>query len=241
MGKTSAFNSRAISVVLVLVVVTVSAIGGAYLESIKPSSGQVSVSGTGTVQATPDTATFQIGVTTNSSTVSSALHTNNAKVSLLESVLRRDGITKANVQTSGLNVNPVTNNAGTTTGYQVSNTVTVVSHQLSSLGSVLSDAITAVGNDAVVSGISFSVSNPSHVLTQARNQALQSALREAQALASAGHTSVGKILRVSENDQSSGTSPVAFTAMSTARTSVPIESGSETETVQVNVTYQLNN
>jgi len=51
------------------------------------------VTGSGTVQGTPDTINFQIGINTVNPLASTALTVNNLKVSALEKALMRNGVT----------------------------------------------------------------------------------------------------------------------------------------------------
>jgi len=242
MGKRSNFTARAVAALLSIVVLTLVALAGAYVQSRQAAPGQVSVSGTATVSATPDTASFSISVNTNAASVKAALAANNTAMNSVEAAVTRDGITKSNLQTNNLSVQPVTNNTGVTTGYQVSDSLSVTTHQLASLGSVVADAVNTAGNTAQMSGITFSVTNSSSALDQARAEAIANARSEAVAIAKTSNTSVGRVLRITESDESSSPSPVAYAAtMGAVRTSVPVEQGTQPVTVQINATYQLKN
>jgi uncharacterized protein len=242
MGKRSNFVARSIAALLAVFVLTLVALAGAYVQARQTSPGQVSVSGSATVSASPDTASFSIGVTTSASSVKTALAQNNARVAMVITAVLHDGVPKKDLQTSNLSVNPVTNNSGITTGYQVSNSLNVTTHSLATVGTLVNDAVSVAGNDAQLSGITFSVSHSSAALDQARREALANARGEASALAKNSGTSVGRVLRISENDSTSSPSPVAYAAtLGAVRSSVPIASGSQTVTVQVNATYQLKN
>jgi len=65
---------------------------------------------------TPNTLNFQIGVSSVAKNASNALAANNTRVAALEAALIKSGITKRNMQTSGLNIYQNTNNNGVVTG-----------------------------------------------------------------------------------------------------------------------------
>ena len=99
--------------VTVLVVVAVGFIGVVLGHSGSPSRNTVTVTGSGTVQGTPDTINFQIGVNTIDALASTALTNNNVKVAALERALKRNGVTAKEMQTSGLDIYENTNDKAT--------------------------------------------------------------------------------------------------------------------------------
>jgi uncharacterized protein YggE len=158
----------------------------------------------------------------------------------LEASLLKNGVTKKNLQTAGLNVYQNTNNSGAVTGYTVSDNLNVTTHDLQKAGTLLDAAANTVGNDIQLSGVTFSISNQSAVLAQARAAAMRNAHTEAAEIAKGGGTTVGQIVSVTdqENSGSSIVLPFAEAAAKTA-TSVPVEAGTQKVNVQVEVVYQL--
>ncbi|MHB8456116.1 MAG: SIMPL domain-containing protein, partial [Acidimicrobiales bacterium] len=67
-------------------------------------NGTITVTGSGTVQGTPNTVSFQIGVHTVEPTAPAALSANDAQVASLEATLMKHGVLKKDMQTSGLNI-----------------------------------------------------------------------------------------------------------------------------------------
>jgi hypothetical protein len=186
---------------------------------------------------------FQIGVQTVATSAAAALNENNIKMKALEASLLKNGVTKKNLQTDGLNVYQNTNNSGTVTGYTVSDNLNVTTHNLQKAGTLLGAAANTVGNDIQLSGVTFSISNESAVLAKARAAAMRNAHTEAAQIAKGGGTTVGQIVKVTDQENTGGTGIVMPFAEAAAKmaTSVPVEAGSQSVNVQVEVVYSLAN
>ncbi|MGD1012999.1 MAG: SIMPL domain-containing protein [Acidimicrobiales bacterium] len=203
----------------------------------------VSVTGSGTATGTPNTVSFQIGVSSIAKNASNALAANNARVSALEAALIKSGITKRNMQTSGLNIYQNTNNNGVVTGYTAEDDLSVTLHEISKAGAALDAATNAAGNGVQLSNLSYSISNQDSLYQKARTAAMKSAYAEASDIAKAAGETVGSIVRVSDQENSSGSTvptPVFNTAVGKAASAVPVQAGSQTVTDQVSVVYALN-
>jgi hypothetical protein len=207
------------------------------------SPATISVTGTATVKGTPDTVSFQIGMETVNANAATALSMNNGRVKALEAALMKHGVTKKEMQTSGLDIQANTNNAGQVTGFTVDDDLTVTMHDLAKAGSAIEAAARAGGNGVELNGITFSISNDSKLLAQARANAMRNAHTEASNIAAAGGTRLTGILKVTDQENQSSVlpSPVTFGAAATAVHSVPLQAGSESLSVQVSVVYSLAN
>ncbi len=234
------------STMTVLVIVVVLLIAGATLvgvalgRSATSAKATITVTGSGTVQGTPDTVSFQIGVLTTAKSAVAALSTNNARVGSLETALRTNGVAKKDMQTSGLNIYENTNSSGQVTGFSVSDNLNVTMHDIKKAGAAIDAAAQAAGNGIQLYGVTFSISNQSKLLASARAKAMHNARTEASQVASGGGASLGSIVRITDQENSS-TSPVyPFAgATNTKSSGVPIQAGSQTITVQVSVVYAL--
>ncbi len=231
-------NARIWQLLLVLILL----IGGLAMISHHSSHGTVAVTGSATVTAVPDTASFQVGVNTNGPTPGAALSANNARIALVQNALISGGVAKKDIQTSNLSVNPTTNNAGVITGYYASDTLSVTMPNSSKVGVVIDSAVKAGGVSAQLSGISFTLSHNGAALKMARAQALQNALSIAQSLGTTGKFHVGKIKSLTDNESQNTPTPIMYgsVASDALKTSVPIQSGTESVNVQVNVVYYIN-
>ncbi|MBW4030749.1 MAG: SIMPL domain-containing protein [Acidobacteria bacterium] len=231
-----------IAPVATVVVVVAILVGVALDHPSSSASGTISVTGSGTVQGVPDTVSFQIGVQNVAASAARALTDNNARVRDLENSLLAHGVTRQDMQTSGLDIYANTNNQGAVTGFTVVNDVNVTMHRIVAAGVAIDTAVRAVGNGIELSGISFSISNQSTFLAEARVKAMQDARTTASQVARGGGASLGTIEKITDQENST---PVvvpyeSLRASQGASSSVPLQAGSQPINVQVSVVYALN-
>ncbi|MGH9297630.1 MAG: SIMPL domain-containing protein [Acidimicrobiales bacterium] len=204
--------------------------------SVAPN-GTITVTGSGTVQGTPDTVTFQIGVHTQDATATAALSDNNSRVVALEATLAKHGATAKDMQTSGLNIYENTYK-GAVTGFSFDDDLNVSMHGISGAGSAIDAAALAVGNGIQLYGISFSISNQSGLLAAARSRAMHDAAIEAAQVAAGANATLGGIVRVTDQENSN---PGVFANVGgfVDAASVPLQAGRQPVSVQVTVVYAL--
>ena len=142
-----------IVLVAVLVVAAVGLVGVALGHSQSTPTGTIAVTGSGTVQGTPDTVSFQIGVQNVAKSAVQALSANSARVSSLENSLLGHGVTQKDMQTSGLDIYENTKNQGAVTGFTVVDDLSVTMHQISKAGAAIDAAVHAVGNGVQLDGV----------------------------------------------------------------------------------------
>ncbi len=226
--------------VAVLVVAAVGLAGVALGRSPSRPAGTIAVTGSGTVQGTPDTVSFQIGVQSVATSAVLALSANNARVTSLETSLLGHGVTQKDMQTSGLDIYENTNNQGTVTGFTVVDELNVTMHQISKAGSAIDAAVHAAGNGVQLDGVSFSISNESNLLAAARAKAMQNARTEASQVARGGGTSLGAIEKITDQENAAPTIlPFSNFQAAGIASSVPLKAGSQSINVQVSVVYAL--
>jgi len=237
--------------VAILVVVVVAVAGVAYgrTSHSDPSTATITVTGSGTIQGIPDTVSFNVGVHTTQPTAVRALAVNDARMKTLEAKLKAAGVPFKDQQTSGLNIYEETNQNGAITGFSVDDTlnvtVTSTGHGAASLSAISGRAIdaaaSAAGNGIDFGGVSFSISNQSKDLMDARGRAMTSAMTEASQLAAGANrtvTGISKVVDLENNTQPVTPYPFAE-ALNAASTGVPIRVGQQPVSVQVTVVYTL--
>ena len=226
------------AVVLTAVVAFVGVVLG---HSNAAPSATVTVTGLGTVQGTPDTVSFQIGVHTVAPNATTAFAQNNARIYSLETALLRQGVTKKEMQTTGLNIYANTNSSNQITGFSVDNNLSITMHHTQRAGGAIDAAVGAVGNGIQMNGITFSISNNSSLLASARASAMHNALAAATQIARGANTSVGRVVRVVDQENLSPPNVMyGFSAASSRPTNLPLQAGSQPVSVQVTVVYALN-
>lgn len=224
---------------------TLSACGSSTgaVDASSPCSATATVTshGKGSAIGTPDLATVILGVQTQSSSASSALSQNSSDANSLIKTLLAQGISKTDVQTSGLSLHGIY--GGSTpaiTGYQVTNTVTVRIHNIASTGTIVDSAAKAAGNSIRINQIVFSVQDTSALFAQARATAVSQAATEAKAMAIAAGKHLGALCSL--NDSTPSSVPLntsSFSSLGSVPSSVPIQSGSQQVKATVTATYQL--
>jgi uncharacterized protein YggE len=206
-------------------------------EAAVPDRRQITVVGRGEVKGQPDTASIQIGVTTEATTAQEALTQNNTQAQAIYAKLAELGIEPKDIQTSNFSIFPSYDDKGREiTGYRVNNSLTVTIRNVDQAGALL-DQVVEVGANQI-QGISFSVSDPSGLQEQARLQAIQDASARAAQLAQAANATLGKVLIITENVGSRPLLPTAIEAVDTGA-GVPIQPGQQQVSVAVQVTYAL--
>ena len=107
----------------------------------------ITVTGNGTVDATPDQASFDFGVTTNGATAAEALSRNSSQARAIIDALKKAGIASSAIQTTQVSLWPQTSGNGRViTGYQASNSVQVKA-ALGKSGALVDAAVGAGANN----------------------------------------------------------------------------------------------
>lgn len=202
--------------------------------SATPSAGtEITVTGNGTVDATPDQASFSFGVTTQGATAAEALSRNNSEASRIIDALRNAGIDPSAIQTTQVSLWPQTSSSGNTiVGYQASNSVDVTA-PLGRSGALVDAAVGAGANN--VDGPNLDTADKSSLYSEALKKAIGDAQVKAQAIADGAGLALGKLEKVSEGGNP--TPPVPMFAAERAAGSVPIEAGTQQIQASVTVTY----
>ncbi len=201
----------------------------------------VHVSGLGEIQIEPDTAVINLGVQTQGKTAQIALRENNTTMQSLIDTLEKTNIPSENIQTQTIRLSPQyeindTNNSRTVTGYTASNIVEVRTEDLESLGTLLDDAINAGAN--TIENIRFEASGSEKLLDQVRETAVKNARHKAEELAKLTGSTLGPVLEIQESSSTPG--PIVRQLNpQTEAAAVPVSPGSQSISVQVQVTWVL--
>jgi uncharacterized protein YggE len=194
----------------------------------------ITVTGNGSVDSTPDQASFDFGVTTNGATAAQALSSNSVQARAIIDALKKAGIPSADIQTTQVSLWPQTSSNGKViTGYQASNSVNVTA-PLGKSGALVDAAVGAGANN--VDGPSLDTAQKSALYNKALDSALSDAKQKAQAIAGASGLTLGTVLKVHEGGQST---PVVYAeaALGSAKAMPPIEAGTQKIQAAVTVTY----
>ncbi len=202
--------------------------------SATPSAGStITVTGNGTVDARPDRASFDFGVTTNGATAAEALGRNSSEARRIIAALKGAGVPSSSIKTTQVSLWPQTSSNGTRiTGYQASNSVNVTA-AFGKSGALVDAAVRAGANN--VDGPNLDTADKSSLYDQALKQAVVQAKGKAQVIANAAGLTLGRVLTVHEGDNST---PVPmFAEAKAAGPTVPIEVGTQQIQASVTVAY----
>ena len=198
----------------------------------------VTVNGEASVSVAPDLVMIRIGVSTQGKNAREASEANAKQMTKVLAAIEQSGIAKKDIQTSRLSLQPQydASKPGTArlTGFRVTNQVTIRIHDIDKLPSILDHAIAAGANE--MSGIEFVVSQQSHLLDQARGEAVADAQRKAELYATAAGAKLGRVVAIAEGGASAPPRPV----MQALRAGgVPVAPGERTLRASVTVSYEL--
>ena len=200
---------------------------------------ELTVVGSGTARATPDTVIVQLGVQTQAPTAQAALHDNTAKMQALLARLKQLGIPNAAMQTSNLSLwsNQEGPNPDAIT-YRAGNSVVVTLSNVDKVSTTLEQVLAAGAN--TINGVSFAVAYPEQFQQAARAQAIAHAQAQAQAMARASGATLGAMVRISEDLETPP--PGAYTAPAAGGAPVegpPIKPGEQTISARVQISFEL--
>lgn len=209
---------------------------------VKP---QLTVSGTGLVRVSPDTASINLGVATQDTDVAQAVAASNLAAEAIINAVKNLGVAPEDVLTTYFNVSPqpMYDQNGQPTGqtnYWVNNTLVVTLRQVDQLGAVLQAAVDAGANS--INGISFDLTDKSQAEEQARQAAIADAQQRAQRLATAAGTTLGEIVSIYTGGYSYGAInyvEAASSAGSAGGGTVPIAPGTFDVRIDVTLAYAL--
>jgi uncharacterized protein YggE len=215
------------------------------MPAILPDGTILDVTATGKTTRTPDLATIDAGVVTQSATAAAALSDNSARMAKVLAALKKAGVESRDIATSTVRLNPqyryADNQPPAITGYQATNTVTVRFHDIAKSGGIL-DALVAEGANQI-SGPNLSLENPDAALDEARTDAVTRARARAELYAKAAGMSVSRIISIDENGENAGSPPprpVMYARVAAApQADTAIEPGTTDVTVRLSVRFLL--
>lgn len=203
----------------------------------------VQVSGRGEVRAQPDSAIVRVGVETEADEAVTALEENSVLMSEVISITVDAEIAEEDIQTQGLQLQPVYSEPGPeggtreVTGYRARNVLQVTVRDLDALGELLDAMVEAGGN--TIEGIQFEVSDAEEMRAQAREAAMNDARDKAEQLVTLADAELGEVLSITEVGAVPPPQPLALEEAIQFDQAVPIAPGTEPVIVDVQVTWRI--
>jgi len=205
------------------------------------SPGTVQVEGQATINLVPNQASVSLGDLTQAQSASTAMSESAVLTQRIIAAVERAGIQAVDIQTSGLNLNPVYgsasgNSAPPISGYQVSDTISVNLHAVKLVGPVI-DAATAAGVNQI-NGVTFGVVNSQTWYALAYQNAMRDARQQAEAVIAPEKLRIVGIQSISAQNGGSGVTATAFQG-NMAVDNQPIMSGQTQLSASVTVVYKV--
>jgi uncharacterized protein YggE len=209
----------------------------------------VTVVGEGVVKIKPDIAQVTIGVEVVKPTVKDASTEANAIMDAVLAALAEAGVEDKDIQTSGFSIwvervyGPDGSFDDEQNRYHVNNSVYATLRDLDNVGATLDAAIEAGANN--IYGVTFSLSDPKSVESDARAKAVENAQAKAAELAALNDVEVGAVVSISEViGQGGGYFGGNFAAAAGAMYGgggggTPVNPGELSLSMQLQITYEL--
>jgi hypothetical protein len=207
-------------------------------------SRTITVVGEGKVKAKPDLAQANIGVEIIGPEVKQASSDAEATMNQVLDALKAQGVAENDIQTSYYNIwveRPYSPEGTPSTDviYHVSNNVQVTIRDLSKVTTTLGAAIEAGAN--TINTVTFNVSDPTDLRSDARQKAVENARATAEELATLNGVSLGDVSSVSEVISGGAyyVSEVASAAQGVGGGGGPLVPGEVEVTMQLQVSYAI--
>lgn len=159
----------------------------------------ITVSGTGEVRLSADTAVISLGVNARDKDVLKAQQKVNESIAAIRKALIEKGVKEENINTEFMNIYAMydyKDSLEELTAYNASSTLSVRVTDLDSAGMVIDAAFAAGAN--TLNGISFSASDPSQAEAEAMKMAVADAKKKAEILAETAGLKIAGIQSISE-------------------------------------------
>ncbi len=208
--------------------------------------GKLILNATGEVTGTPDLARISAGVISEAENAKLALASNRKQMNDVFAALKAAGVKEKDIQTTGINVNPVyapyranSGNRQRITGYRVTNQVRATVRKLDGLGEAI-DALVDSGANSI-GGISFGLSRADEAQDEARKKAIKALLAKAELYAQNAGVQLGQILEMREQSYGGPRPEITMARMSMAADSAPtpVAAGQVSTRITVSATFEI--
>jgi len=202
------------------------------------------VNGHGEVNAAPDIAILQLGISAQRASVADAQAEAATSMDRVMSALKSNGVADKDIQTQYFSIQQVTRwdqdkQEEIVIGYRVSNMVVAKIREIDKTGSII-DAVAEAGGDFTrIDGISFSIDDPSEYRIEARDEAMVDAKTKAEQLANLSGVRLGKPTYISESISYPVYAQPPRVAEGAVAPTTPISPGEMMVSIDVQVVYAI--
>lgn len=203
----------------------------------------VTLTGTGSVDAAPTKATIVVSVYNEGEKQADVQSEGNTTMAAVQTAVKALGVEDADIQTNSYSLSPqydYTSGVQKTTGYQLSQSIEVTVRTVDQLSAII-DAATAAGANSV-STPQFTIDEEDTLKDEARSKAADEVAAQRTSYENTLGVQLGEIVTIQESNGDSVPVPIYAAGVAEkgdVSTSAPIESGSNTVSVTLSVTYAL--
>lgn len=222
-------------------------------EETAAAARTVTMTGSGEATAVPDQVVFDVSVRMMRPELEDALDESNRTMERVLGALEAQGVARKDVQTTGLEMDPVYDyprySAPVLKGYRVTQRAAVLVTELKSAGKAVTAAVTSGGNAVRVGDIRLKIGDPEAALEKARTQAVEEATRKAEEYAAATGQELGAVMTLRELEETSQSAIdeqrlvygelAAYAVRDTASSPLPLRAGRADLGVDVQVVWEL--
>ena len=203
----------------------------------------VTVTGSGTAEATPDQLTLSIGVECRRDSAGDAYAAAGEASAAVTAALRSRGAENRDIRTSGLNVRADVvwqeGRGQQVTGYLASSMLSVRLRDLASGSGVIAAAVEAGGNDVRLDGVQLGFADAAAVMALAREAAWADARAAASQFAGLAGAELGEVVSVRQLPVPSAPIPVGGMQRAFAADAMTVEAGESGVSTSVTVEWEL--
>lgn len=207
--------------------------------SATPKTG-IEVTGVGNVTTAPDVARVTLGVSVRDDSVTAASSRARDLAAAVIDALLADGVDRPDITTVSYSVfadHDHPKGRERLLGYRVNNELVVSIRDLSAVGAIIDHAVEAGGDATTVNRLSFEIEDEQEARDRAREAAWADAMGRAEHLATLSGHSLGAAVSIVES--AGGAPSPRLAAAPLAAESTPIESGSATVSIRLQVRFAL--
>jgi hypothetical protein len=202
------------------------------------------VNGHGEVNAAPDIAILQLGISAQWASVAEAQAEAATAMDKVMAALRAGGVADKDIQTQYFSIQQVTRwdqdkQQEIVVGYRVSNMVMAKIRDIAKTGSIIDTVAEAGGDLTRIDNIGFSIDDPSKYRKEARDKAMADARTKAEQLASLSGVKLGKPTYISESISYPVYAPAAKVAEAAPAPVTPISPGEMKISLDIQVVYAI--
>jgi uncharacterized protein len=232
-----------VAFVAVLIIVVTLMGGYAIAQTDVSKQRTIEVSGDGETQAAPDQATLQLAIETHATTAAQAAGSNGVLAQKVRNALKATFGNRGKLWTGGYSLYPdysEPRNGGEAKilGYRAQNSITVQTGALDLVGPLIDAAIGAGANR--VDSLAYDLRDNTQARDEAIAKAAKDAQAQAQALASALGVKLGPVLKATTISESRPVPVMRMQATAMMRSeATPIEAGQVTVPATVSLSYEI--